>query len=341
MEWSCCHTIHDLDADLWTKVSNGNPCLSYDFMTIVESLHPRDKFSYLTLHDNDSVVGIAFYYITNPLPSFLRWIKFANILMTGTYETYGCHYWYDNNIISEDDFLEKLWLVIRKERPLAYVIRDYVSNSYSPESFFARRFFRHIAPYSVSILTIPEKCSDIDTYLRTLPKKHRNTYRKIIRERQTQNVWIDEVYDIENHISEFYPLYLNVNKRAKEFKTPPLHISFFLQLQHTFGLNCLCLRLIYSNDTIGFVLIIKGEKEIIPFLMGINYKYRHLHVWHNLTIECINYAIRENYTKIDLGLTNYELKKRLGAKKILINMQARFRNSLVNRLCNPMLDKLL
>lgn len=341
MEWSCFYTIHDFDAELWSKVSKGNPCLSYNFMSIVESLHPTDKFCYLTLQHRDTIVGVAFYYITNPLPSFLRWIKMVNILMTGTYETYGCHYWYDSNVLSEDTFLEELWIIIKKERPFAYIIRDYVTNSYSQESFFAKHFFRHIIPYSVSKISIQEKYSDIDVYLQTLPKKHRNTYRKIIRERQTQNLRIDEVYDIENHISELYPLYLNVNKRAKEFKTPPLHTSFFLQLQHAFGSNCLCLRLIQDNNTIGFVLIIKGKHEIIPFLMGINYDYRHLHVWHNLTIECISYAIRENYTKIDLGLTNYELKKRLGAKKIAINMQARFRNSLLNRMFNPILDNLI
>lgn len=341
MEWNCFYTIHDFDAELWSRVSKGNPCLSYDFMAIVESLHPKDKFCYLTLQDRNTIVGVAFYYITNPLPSFLSWITFANILMTGTYETYGCHYWYNSDILSEDNFLEKLWTVIKKEYSFAYVIRDYVSNSYNQESFFAKYYFRHITPYSVSILSIPESCTDINIYLQTLKKKHRNTYRKILRERKTQNIWIDEIYDIKNHISELYPLYLNVNKRAKEFKTQPLDVKFFLQLQQTFDHNCLCLSLIHNYNIIGFVLIIKGVKEITPFLMGINYEYRHLHVWHNLTIECINYAIKENFTKIDLGLTNYELKKRLGAKQIVINMQARFRNSLINRIFNPILEKLI
>ena len=116
---------------------------------------------------------------------------------------------------------------------------------------------------------------------------------------------------------------------------------FFTGLERKFGHNCFCIIMSVGNKDIGFVLIIQGTDIIIPFLMGIDYKYRELHVWHNLTIECVRYAIETRVTNIDLGLTNFELKKRLGAKKININMFARFKNNVVNRFCKSFLSKLL
>lgn len=182
---------------------------------------------------------------------------------------------------------------------------------------------------------------NLDDFLCEMSKKHRNMYKKIIKSRNDQNISFRKEYDIRKNLHKLYPLYINVNKRAKEFKSPPIPSSFFTGLERKFGHNCFCIIMSVGNKDIGFVLIIQGTDIIIPFLMGIDYKYRELHVWHNLTIECVRYAIETRITNIDLGLTNFELKKRLGAKKININMFARFKNNVVNRFCKSFLSKLL
>lgn len=306
-------------------------------------MHPKDYFCYAILYNGDNIEGIVFYYIFNALPSAFSCVSVGKILMTGTFETYGRHYWFDDNLINEHAFWEQVWLLIKKEKVLAYIIRDYVTNKFTINTFFNDNGFVHIKPYAVSLIKIPDNCSKLDDYLHlSLTKKHRNTYKRLLRERSIQNTSFCLEYDFDTDIERLYRLYLNVNKRANEFKSSPIPQSFFVSLKREFGKNCFCVIMKNSkNDIVGFVLVIRNNYMMIPFLMGIDYNYRSLHIWHNLTLECIKYAIDNQIKEIDLGLTNYELKKRLGAKKYDINMLARFRNNTINRYFNFVLSKLI
>lgn len=223
------------------------------------------------------------------------------------------------------------------------IFRDYVTNKFAISSFFYDNGFVHIKPYAVSLIKIPDNCSGLDDYLHlSLTKKHRNTYKRLLRERSIQNTSLGLEYDFDTNIERLYRLYLNVNKKANEFKSSPIPQTFFISLKRKFGKNCFCIVMKNrKNDIVGFVLVIQNNYMMIPFLMGIDYNYRSLHIWHNLTLECIKYAIDNQIKEIDLGLTNYELKKRLGAKKYDINMLARFRSNIINRYFNFALSKLI
>ncbi len=343
MTWIKYNSLQDVPVSLWQKIGANNPCLSYEFMTIVESLHPKDKFCYAILYDGDNIEGIAFYYIFNALPSVFKFIPFGKVLMTGTFETYGRHYWFNENLINEQAFLEQVWSLIKNEKVLAYIIRDYVTNKFTLKPYFDDNGFVHIKPYAVSLIEIPENCSKLDDYLHlSLTKKHRNTYKRLLRERSIQKTSFCLEYDFNTDIERLYRLYLNVNKKAKEFKSSPISQQFFISLKRFFGKNCFCIVMKNSsNNIVGFVLVIQNNFTMIPFLMGIDYNYRSLHIWHNLTLECIRHAIDNKIKEIDLGLTNYELKKRLGAKKYDINMLARFRNNTINKYFNFSLSKLI
>lgn len=343
MNWIKHNSIQDVPVSLWQKIGANNPCLSHKFMAIVESLHPKDHFCYAILYDRDNIEGIAFYYIFNALPSVLNHIPVGKVLMTGTFETYGCHYWFDDSLINEQAFLKEVWLLIKKEKVLAYIIRDYVTNKFTISPLLNDNGFVHIKPYAVSLIEIPNNCSGLYDYFHlALTKKHRNTYKRLLRERSIQNTSFCLKYDFDTDIERLYRLYLNVNKKANEFKSSPIPQLFFISLKREFGKNCFCIVMKNSNsDIVGFVLVIQNNYTMIPFLMGIDYNYRSLHIWHNLTLECVRYAIDNKIKRIDLGLTNYELKKRLGAKKYDINMLARFRNNTINHYFNFALSKLI
>lgn len=342
MNWIKYSKIEEIPSELWNKIGKNNPCLSYEFMSIVEELHPKDRFCYAILYKGSSIIGIGFYYVFNTLPNIFKHVSVGKILMTGTFETYGRHFWYDDKIINETEFLEIFWQLISKEKVLAFIIRDYVTNDLVIAPFFTRTSFVQIKPYSISWITIPKNCLELDEYLYlSLTKKHRNTYKRILRERQIQDISFEIEYDFDRHLKSLYALYLNVNKKANEFKSAPIPQIFFSRLKHHFGDNCFCIVMRKQEQIVGFVLIIQNENLIIPFLMGIDYNHRESHIWHNLTIESIRYAIDNRKEGIDLGLTNFELKKRLGAKKIEINMFARFRNKFINRYFKSSLSKLI
>ena len=204
MLWIKYNSLKEVPISLWQKIGTNNPCLSYEFMSIVESLHPKDYFCYAILYSKDKLAGIAFYYIFNVLPSVFNHLSVGKVLMTGTFETYGRHYWYDDNLINEHTFSEQLWLLIKKEKVLAYIIRDYVANKFVISPFFNDNGFVHIKPYGVSLIEIPNDCFELNDYLRiSLTKKHRNTYKRLLKERSIQNTssLIPQHFDLTLFIS--------------------------------------------------------------------------------------------------------------------------------------------
>lgn len=60
MNWIEYHSIKELPETIWAKIAGDNPCLSADFMEIVENLHPKDSYNYAVLYDNKEVVGVIF-----------------------------------------------------------------------------------------------------------------------------------------------------------------------------------------------------------------------------------------------------------------------------------------
>ena len=344
MHWEKYSSVRQLPSNIWSKVAGNNPCLSPEFMSAIEETHDTDTFRYWVCYEKEQIVGVFFYCIRD-LINFPRRIRKVlpsiAILMTGTYETYGKHYWFDESYFTEQKFLEIIISIICKEKSMIYVVRDFVEEQHRVMDVFLAKNYFHISPYSTSWLYISTEITNLREYLYSLCKKHRNMYLKFIRQRQMQGVKFDYIDDYVSIIPSIYHLYLNVNNNAKEFKTTPFSINFFEKLKDIYKGNCFLIVMKVNDSFAGFVLLIQGENEIVPFLMGIDYSYRDEHVWHNLVLECISYAIDIGKEKIDLGLTNFSLKKRLGASKFGIHMYAKFRNPVLNRILGKYIYKLI
>jgi predicted N-acyltransferase len=346
MKWTKYYSVCELPEKCWDRVSPDNICLSSKFMEVSESTNPQSKYIYYVGSMDDKIIAIGFAYIKtfNLIPLLSKWINSGpSVLMTGTYETYGRHYWYDKKYFNEQTFIYELYRIIQKEKTNIIIFRDYVQNNLdiTDYTFFKNNNFCWIKKYAVSYINLSGDITSLDLFLKGIKKKHRNFYRKILRERELNSVHINHVYDYMEIVEYLYPLYLNVNNKAKEYHTQPFPIVFFENLKKLLVNNVLVITMNVKNKIIGFVLLIVGKNEVIPFLMGMDYNYRSCYIWQNLTIESVRYAINQKKGRIDLGLTNYEIKKRLGAVKYDINMFARFKNPFLNLLFNKYLSKLI
>lgn len=339
--WKCYNSIREIPEAIWGKVANGNVCLSYSFLNIIEHINPSDEMNYYLLYHSNILIGIGFSYMkrVNLVPGLKSFS--IKLLMTGTFQTYGLHYWYDELYITENDFLNKFYIELKKKKPFVTVIRDYVEDEHDVAelSFFRENQFRCICPYSVALIRLDYQYANFDEYLTTLKKKHRNFYKKVLREREKYDLSVELRKKI--NIEQIYPLYLNVNAHAKEFKSKALPKEFFELIGSTMGSHTCCFELKHNGKLIGFILLFEDAKQVIPYLLGIDYNYRKENVWYNLTLEAIKYAITNNKKIIDLGLTSLDIKQRLGAKRHSINMYAKFENVVFNRLLGKFLNHIL
>ena len=339
--WKCYNSIREIPEAIWNKVANGNVCLSYSFLNIIERINPKDEINYYLLYHSKILIGIGFCYVKRL--NFVPGLKNFSIklLMTGTFQTYGQHYWFDETYITENDFLSKFYIELKKKKPFVTVIRDYVEDEHDMAkiSFFKDNKFRCICPYSVALIRLNRQYINLDEYLSTLKKKHRNFYKKVLREREKYDLSVE--FNNKLNIEQIYPLYLNVNAHAKEFKSNALPKEFFELISSSMNNHSCCIVLRHNDKLIGFILLFEDANQVVPYLLGIDYDYRKENVWYNLTLEAIKYAITNNKKLIDLGLTSLDIKQRLGAKKHGIYMYAKFENNFFNRLLGKYLNHIL
>lgn len=338
--WTKYSHIKELPAGAWNNIADDNICLSEIFMEAIEKTHVSDKFSYYVIYFNNKIIGVAFAYISNI--ALCRFLPInLKIIMTGTYQTYGRHYWYNPIYFDEETFLCLLYRILRKENFAIIIVRDFLGSKVDSSlcEMFSRIKFKKIIPYSSSFIYVDQSCNSIWDYLMCVKKKHRNTYKKILNQRASLGISVK--YSRHFDINELYCLYENVNERATEYTMNLLPREFFEILNNTMHEKMMVIKLIKNETSIGFVLIFEDSNIITPYLLGINYGYKDCNVWHNLALESITYAINKNKRIIDLGLTSFEIKKRLGATKVEINMFVRLKNALLNKLFGDKLKNII
>lgn len=356
IEWNIYKSLNDYDTSLWDeRVAKKKPFLSSQFLEVIEKTHTEDDFYYFIGKNNKTVVAIGFYYISKLdlllkysrnnslinlrkfIPSFMK----IKVGMTGTWETYGKHFWYDESKMSYDVFNSQFYKTVNKicKRHLIMVWRDYLissRNNYSGQN--KNLGFINANSVSFSKIILEEGTTE-NSYFSSIKKKHRTYMKKILRLREDQKLTIEFKKDYSDLIeSTLYPLYANVNANAKEYQTSLIPKSFFINVKKVWKENTEVIIIKdVKNVIIAFVLLIKGENILNPFLMGMNHSKREFNLWYHCTWESIMYAVRNDITEIDLGATNFNMKQKLGAKKTENIVSLRFKNKFIN----PFLKRML
>lgn len=353
INWSTYNSINDFDESIWDdKIAVKNPFSSSSFMKVVEMIHPNDFFYYfIGKNENNKIIAIGFMNVTsldlfqkyadkyilksirNYLPSFFK----LKIGMTATWETYGQHFWYDSTLLDYQCFVKELINQIKKKckSHIVQVFRDYFDdlknfNLYLFEN--DKHGFVSTESVSFSKVYIEEGTTKESYFYNSIKKKHRNYLKKILKDKDEKKLTIDFIEDYLPLLDEFlYPLYVNVNKNAKEYQTALLPKSFFYNIKSTWGRNNFILIVKDEDGVIlAFVLLIKEGCVLNPFLIGMDYTKREYNLWYHCTWGSILYAIENNIRIIDFGATNTGMKTKLGAQVFKNNISLRFKNNTAN-----------
>lgn len=347
-------TIDEMDVALWERtIAAHQPLLSAQFMSLVEAIHPNDTFYYMVWKRPDGdVVALAFYYLSrfdllqelsgNWLLGKIKsvWPHFMtmSIGMTATWETYGRHFWFDPQYLDYKAFSGLLLEVVKKSiAPHSIAVwRDYLRPDTDQEAQHQllvnlEAGFVNAPSVSLSEIVLKEGLKE-EAYFYEIKKKHRVYLRKILNEREMHQISLAFIEDYLPLVDDIlYPLYQSVHANAKEYQTPILPKLFFTEIKEKFGSDAQVLALRDTDGKIvAFVLLVKYEHTLNPFLIGMDYSKRMYNLWYHCTWESIMYAIRAQLKYIDLGATNFQMKQKLGAQKIENHISLRFNNKVLN-----------
>lgn len=356
-KWETYKSINLISREVWDNfIAINDPFICSKFLEVVENIHPEDDFHYFIAKDeNGDIIGLAFYYITiydlllnyknniyvkfirNLYPGFFK-IKLG---MTGSMETYGRHFWYNTKALNYRDFSKSLLDHIKDTCKNHQIIiwRDFLENTSEIVLNKELKFVNanHISASKIAL----DKDETIPTFLSKIKRKHRVFIKKIIKQKNTEKLEVEIVEDYTTIIDALYELYINVNSNSKEFATQPLPKSFFYEIKEKFKSDVKALVIKDANkDMFAFVLMILQKEILNPFLMGIDYTKKKYTPWYQCVWQVIEYSIKNKCKEIDLGVTNFSMKRKMGAFRIENVISLRFRNFKLNFLFSFLLGYL-
>jgi hypothetical protein len=368
VNWKTYYSISHLPPNIWeNKISSKELGLDERFIKVVENIHSSDKFYYcLAFNEENQIVGIAFFYtllydllrnsnkqikyifniVRKFYPSFLK----LPIGMTATFETYGRHFWYDPEVWNYTKFIESfLEHIAREDKDYKIIVlRDYIVTESSRSEQIEHELNINSNLGFVNVETVPiakilfKSNLEPDKYIYELKAKHRVYMRKIIRERVSSGLTVQIIDNYLPLLEDIYELYVNVNRNAKEFPSDCLSKQFFIEIKYQFGDDAKIIALKDLDEKIiAFILLLDCRDVTIPYLIGLDYTCnRKFNLWYHCIWETIMYSAKSGKKVVDLGITNYSMKRKLGAILFPLNISIRMRNNLANQIFKPILPSL-
>lgn len=361
-------SIKEIPRDFWDRyVSEKHPAKSWAFVRAAEKYgYDTEKYYYFTLNADDKIVGCIMatvnkidmgLFLPEQLMRPIRLIRkvmpgflVLPTLQTGSMETMGTHWWYDTDYLEWEDFIKiivpKLMSVTDKYH--IQIFRDFICSDTPSLTEEIRRplaesGFREVNSLPLAMVNIPMGYG-VEEYLQSISKKKRWVIRSMVKEREKYQLKVEAVRFTPELVEEVYPLYLNVVRKAKEFRTEPVPKNFFAAFSNSENSEDAFVTTIRDcqNKLVACIVNFESEDVLVPYYIGRDYEAdKDYNLYYNILWEAIHTGIIRKKRMIDLGLTTYNIKKWLGAEIQPVKMFVRFRSNWANKYFKAILPMLL
>ena len=222
----------------------------------------------------------------------------------------------------------------RKKRASVIAFKDF-GRYYTPllDSFRRRGFAKF---ESLPMTELAVRFPDFDEYLKTLSQKSRYDLRRKFK-KVDGHIKIDHeviTQPDEKTYQEIYRLYREVvDKHEMGFEVLP--IDFFKDLPKNMPDNVKYFLWRINDKLVAFSLCLVSDDLLIGYYIGLDYSvaYDH-HLYFVKFRDILNWCIRHNIKKYELGYTGYEVKRRLRFDLIPVYLYVKLRNRLLRPVFN-------
>ena len=311
--WQKYDAVKALPAGLWDeKIARNNVALDSRLMRVAERAYPDARFEYWLRGMDGCFSALIFRMVERCAAS------------TGTPETSGLHWWFDETVLHKEAFFREALVLCRNDVETV-VFRDFIAEKADEWAhLFTPEGFRPEQVLDLSMLTMPEHVADLDEYPSVLNAKHRYRWNRYRAALDRERYEVEAIADYLPMLDELYPLYVEVSARAEEYAAEPHPKSYFRIVKEEFGGDAVALT-IREKATglyLGFMLLLYGRGSCVHQYIGFH-KRDDLFLWHNLTIESLGDAIRRKVCRVNMGVTHATAKRKFGAEneKVFIFIQ--------------------
>tara|TARA_A100001015_G_scaffold319718_1_gene443542 strand:+ start:2878 stop:3993 length:1116 start_codon:yes stop_codon:yes gene_type:complete len=329
MEFKIYHRIKNIPPNELNFISNDKFPISYDFLSLIEKYHYSSITPFYILVKQNNKLKYFFYSqvfelnqshkaFTNFINStenskFLNIFKsnlkkisikscfFGNLLFTN-FDSFK----YEKNEKFNDSHFIKILNYIKVNYKIKLIfIPDYYSKIINVKS-------KYYSTFSISpnmYIDIGYKIKDFNNYLDLIKAKYKKNWLYIKNNSLINSRFLnkDEVMSYSKDISN---LYNNVYK--KNSYSIKVEIKFILELYFK---NKIHIRgYFYKNQLVGFSSFFIFSNSLYVYYIGIDYDLnKNYNIYTKILLDNIEFGIKNNVKKIELGRTAEEFKSNFGA----------------------------
>lgn len=321
--WNDRIAVHDLSLDI-------------DYLAVVAQATPQARYQYLRGTDSTGrLVCLACFSVT---PMAVARFATLRILVLGGMIASGKAFWFDETLLDFTGFLDRFEAFVRAAVPYdVMVLKEFLAGT---DDALLRATqaagFINLMCFDRSRLPLPAD-GQLQSYLDTLPSKKRRQLRNIQAQSTEAGLAISVSAQFAGVIDTLYPLYLAVNQRASEARTPALPHALFAGLSQQVAAARL-LSVTQHGKMIGFGLLLQRGAQLKCMVIGLDYAVsRELQLWYLIVLESIAHALASGCTHVDLGSTNHAMKRKLGAQRQEVWIAVRHRHRWLTRWLAPLI----
>lgn len=322
------------------RVASNELSLDLDFLRLLAAIDPEVEYHFLQATDEaGQVCALACYSVTRM--RVMRFVSLRVLVLGGTVAA-GKAFWFDAATLDFASFLAGFETFVKREVRCDMLVLKEFSPGRDDESIRAMTQAGFIAQlcYDRSRLALPAD-GRMHSFLDALPSKKRRQLRQVMAHGEAAKLEVAVHERFDHLVDATYGLYLAVNARASEARTPALPRSLFSALGKAGGAARM-MTISQDQKPIGFGLLMQRGTQLKCMVIGLDYEVsRELQLWYLIVLHSIRHALDRGCSSVDLGSTNHGMKRKFGAEREDVWVAVRHRYRWVTRLLAPVIRQTL
>lgn len=345
-------SISEIDQVAWDSIiKKDNIISSYNFLKAVEASNINDcDFYYVVIYSKNTIIAHTCLFtitmdlfilskgiikrIINSIRKVFHRFFLINIIECGSPVALG-------NVISisikksekageiVDLIIKSMEALAKKSRSKLIIFRDY----YKGDRVFDKEFLKYKLTRVDNLPNVEMEIewNSFNDYINSLRYNYRRFVKKCLSTLEKENISIEYLYDFQDKIPVLKKLYQNCYNHAKEYRREILTEDFFDKTNAYLSKRSMVILLKRNEEALGFSFFLLDDYTARLLYIGMDYKKNKEYLtYFNIFYSGVKFAIENKFKKIELGVTTYDFKMRIGGKIVSLYAYVKHQNKLLN-----------
>ncbi len=346
-------SIKEIDKDSWNSLIDKDKIIcSHDFLRAVEESHINDcEFFYLLIYNNaNQIVAHTWIYtmsmdlltiakgVLKKIIDFIR-IFFPGFLIVKITEC-------GSPIALGNIFSISIRPREKRNRILDLIVKTMADIGWKNKAnlLIIRDFYKKDLEFDKELTkcglfqanNLPDVQMDIrwetfDEYLKSLRYNYRRFVKKCMGVIEKEKIKVEYVENFKVYVPIIRKLYFSCYQNAREYRREILTEDFFYKTNEYMKDKSGVLLLKKGQEVIGFAYFLLDDYTARLLYVGFNYETKKKYLtYFNIFYQGLKFAIDNKFKKIELGVTTYEFKMKMGGEVTSLYAYIKHLNGILN-----------